>query len=493
MANVVHVAMDGLRDQVDELQALYRLTDSLYRAQSLDDVYTAALDAITLTLGCARASILLFDDAGIMRFVAWRGLSDSYRVAVDGHTPWKLGQTGAEAIFVRDIEETSEPQHLKDTIKAEGIRGLAFIPLESHGRVIGKFMTYYEVPHTFAEHERELAVTIARQVGFSVERAYGEAARQHAEEKLRESETRFRLMSENAPVMIWMCDERGACLHLNRMLRDFWGVDEDKIATFDWRAMVDAGDAPRIVSEIGSALAERRAVRATGRYRDAGGRLRVLETSAQPRFDRSGEFLGLIGINVDVTERELLLAELNHRVKNTLAVVQGIAYQTFKGVDDAARKAFDGRLVALSVAHRLLTETSWENASLEKLVADTMQIVASHAGRIHTSGPHVLLTPRHALAIGMALHELLTNAVKYGALSNDTGHVDLTWSVTTDADCKLRLVWSEQGGPMVFKPSRRGFGSLLLEQTLAGDLSGEVSTNYRPDGLVCTIEFSLRG
>ncbi len=172
--------------QIDELKGLYGLTDNLYRAQSLDDVYAAALDAITATLRCNRASILLFDNDAIMRFVAWRGLSDGYRTAVDGHTPWTLGQTEATAIFVSDIDATEEPESLKETIKKENIRGLGFIPLVSQGGVIGKFMTYYEAPHAFTPQEQNLAVTIARQVGFSVERARAATARQVAEQKLRE-------------------------------------------------------------------------------------------------------------------------------------------------------------------------------------------------------------------------------------------------------------------------------------------------------------------
>jgi two-component sensor histidine kinase len=213
----------------------------------------------------------------------------------------------------------------------------------------------------------------------------------------------------------------------------------------------------------------------------------------------------MIGINVDITEREeaeqarqqaerhreLLIAELNHRVKNTLAVVQGIAHQTFKGSDEKARKAFEGRLVALSMAHNLLTQANWENASLHQLVADSLQTAASQSSRIIKNGPNVLLPPRQALAIALALHELFTNAVKYGALSNDTGVIELTWTIRQNGSRHVDMEWRERGGPPVEKPARRGFGSVLLERTLAMDLNGDVKTEFGPQGLVCNISFEL--
>lgn len=185
-----------------EATALLRLTDRLYRAQTDDDVHEAALDAIVETLGCRRASILLFDEAGVMQFVACRGLSDEYRRAVTGHTPWKPGHRDPHPIFVSDIDDTDEPDWIKKVIKDENIRALAFIPLVVGGAAIGKFMTYHETPRSFSRHESDLAIMIARQVGFSIERARSEKARRTAEQELRESEERFRLMSEHAPVMI---------------------------------------------------------------------------------------------------------------------------------------------------------------------------------------------------------------------------------------------------------------------------------------------------
>lgn len=205
----------------------------------------------------------------------------------------------------------------------------------------------------------------------------------------------------------------------------------------------------------------------------------------------------MIGVNVDITERdeaekarELLVAELNHRVKNTLSIVQSIAHQTFRTSDtiSAARRAFEGRLVALALAHNLLTQTNWESASLEQLAVLTLDARGANAKRVAISGPNILLPPKEALSIAMALHELCTNAVKYGALSNETGRVTLHWLRTKGPHPRLSIAWHETGGPPVSPPSRRGFGSLLLERTLAQDLDGEVTTKFEPAGLTCCID-----
>jgi PAS domain S-box-containing protein len=613
--------------QSSDIEALYLLTDRLYRARSLNDVFDAALDAITGTLGCERASMLLFDETGVMRFVAWRGLSDHYRDELEGHTPWRPGERDPEPIFVEDIEQTNESDRVKRVILEEDIRALSFIPLVADGVVVGKFMAYYPHARAFAEQERDLAVTIARQVGFSLERARAEKARHAAEEGLRESEERFRLMSESAPVMIWMSDEHGRCLHLNKMLREFWGVREENLKTFDWRVTMHPQDVDDIGRKMFEALRERKSVTIRGRYLRSDGVYRVLETSARPRMSPRGEMLGMIGVNVDLTERaaaeaalreseqrfrgaveaapsgmimvdapgritmanrlaeklfgyesgemiglpienlvperyraahpghrqgymrsptarlmgaerdlfglrkdgsaipvelglspiqtadgpmtlaaivditarkaaesqrELLLAELSHRAKNTLAVVQAIANQTFQtGRDQAsAQKAFEGRLIALGIAHDLLINANWEHASFEELAASTLHS-QQYTSRVELSGPHVLLSPRQALSLSMAIHELFTNAWKHGALSIASGRVDLRWSFT-DGD-RLHIEWREQGGPAVSPPTRRGFGSVLLERILANDLGADVETQFGVDGLVCTIIVPLDG
>ncbi|HKN28733.1 MAG TPA: HWE histidine kinase domain-containing protein [Roseiarcus sp.] len=474
-----------------ELTSLYQFTERLHGAKSLDAVYSAALDAIGDALGCDRASVLLFDAAGVMRFVAWRGLSDAYRKAVDGHSPWRADARDAAPICVSDIDLADEPDSLKETIKAEGIRALAFIPLIADGRLIGKFMTYYPEAHAFSEGEMCLANTIARQLALAV-------VHQSAAEELRQSEERFRLMSEHAPVMIWMSDAQNHCLHLNRMLRDFWGIDEADIRTFDRQATIHPEDAERIGQSMMEAVNARAPVTVKGRFRSADGAYRVFHTNARPRFSAKGELLGMIGVNVDVTEREeaeaereLLIAELNHRVKNTLSVVQSIAHQTFRETETThdARQAFEGRLVALALAHNLLTQLNWERVSLEQIARVILKVTEDGSARIRVSGPAVLLPPKEALAITMALHELCTNAMKYGALSNKVGQVDVEWM--RSAGPRLKLAWRESGGPCVSPPRRRGFGSRLLERSLASDLDGEVQLAFEPSGLVCLIDAPL--
>ena len=181
----------AIAKRAEEQAALYQFTDKLYRAASLDDIYDAAFHAIAKALRCYRASILLFDELGVMRFVAWRGLSNAYRKAVEGHTPWKPGAPDPQPICLEDIDTADLPQSLKDVVRAEGIRALAFIPLVARGGVVGKFMTYYDAPRTFQQDELTLAVAIARQLSFSLDRVRIQEARDLAEAALRESQGRL--------------------------------------------------------------------------------------------------------------------------------------------------------------------------------------------------------------------------------------------------------------------------------------------------------------
>jgi len=160
----------SLLTRIDELAALYQLTDRLYRAQSLPDIFEAAMDAIFSVLGCRRSAILTFDDLGSMHFVAWRGLSERYRQAVQNHSPWRAEAQDMRPKFVAEIDSTDELEGLKAAMKVEGIRAFALIPLVAQGTVIGRFVAYYDTPHAFTHGETSLAITIARQLGFSLER-----------------------------------------------------------------------------------------------------------------------------------------------------------------------------------------------------------------------------------------------------------------------------------------------------------------------------------
>jgi PAS domain S-box-containing protein len=345
--------------------ALYRFTDKLFRAGCVDDVYEAALDAICRALECDRASILMFDHTGVMRFVAWRGLSEGYRRAVEGHSPWSRESKDPQPITIDDIGHAELDASLKATVNAEGIAALAFIPLIARGELVGKFMAYYPTPHVFTEGELDVAVTIARQLGFSVERMRAEEA------------------------------------------------------------------------------------------------------------------------------KELLLNESKHRIKNTLAAVQAIAGQTLRNTAPDEQRAFLARLHALGEAHDLLTAEDWDQAPLREMVSRSLKPFAPNRhDRIVVDGPSVAVPAQSSLMLTLCLHELATNAAKYGALSNGTGQLHVGWELLGNgSDRKVRLTWRETGGPPVVAPERKGFGSLLIEQSFAA--SGESCFEYRPDGLQCSLEIPL--
>ncbi len=294
----------SLTKRMRELVTLTQFTERLQAARHIEQVYEAALEAIRDALGGDRASVLLYDSAKIMRFVAWRELSEQYRKAVDGHSPWTPDVQNPEPIFVEDIDCADQPKSLKETLKSEGIRALSFIPLLAEGKLIGKFMTYYREPHRFSLEEVRLANSIAQQLAIGIDR-------HKAHKELQESESRFRLMVENAPVMIWMCGADGRCQHLNSILRAFWGVSEADLAEFDWQKTIHPSDAPEIGAKMVAALSDRTSATVRGRYLNADGQYRLLETHARPRFSVTGEFLGMIGVNADVTEQEFARGQIS--------------------------------------------------------------------------------------------------------------------------------------------------------------------------------------
>jgi two-component sensor histidine kinase len=217
---------------------------------------------------------------------------------------------------------------------------------------------------------------------------------------------------------------------------------------------------------------------------------------AAPLRDASGKVIGAVSAGLDITDRKrieehrlLLLNELNHRVKNTLATVQSIAAQSFRWArsDKSGRELFEARLLALSGAHDVLTNESWEGANLDEIVAKAIAPYrGGHANRFQLRGPPVRLAAKMALSISMALHELATNAVKYGALSTDKGWVSITWQTQSNGQ-ELHLEWLEADGPAVAPPSRKGFGSRLIERGLAQELGGSARIEYRTTGVWCEI------
>lgn len=500
----------SLARRIKEQDALYRLVNRLQRAQTPADTYEAALDAIVGALGCRRASILLFDGSGSMRFVAWRGLSDGYRKAVDGHSPWRPGEPDPQPVFVEDIDTADASESLKATVRAEGIRGLAFIPVVAQGVLIGKFMTYYDTPHAFDEHETHLSITIARQLGFSLERLRAEEARRIAEAELSEKSAQLDMIMETVPAIIWIAHDSQA----QRITGSRYGAEFLRLPT-DGNQSLTAPDGERpthfrVLKDGEELAAEELPVQRAARGEEVldeelevafdDGTSRWELANARPIRDGEGRPIGAVGAALDITERKeaeehrkLLIDELNHRVKNTLAIVQGLAQQTFRGegVSPVARNAFEGRLAALASAHNLLTRGNWEKAFLHEIADEAIGGCGPARSRISLDGPPVMLEPKQAGTIAMALHELCTNAMKYGALSNGTGTVAFAWRRSGGPDPRLRLVWRESGGPAVSPPKRRGFGSRMIEQALAQDLQGDVAMDFMPDGLVCTIDAPL--
>jgi PAS domain S-box-containing protein len=324
-------------------------------------------------------------------------------------------------------------------------------------------------------------------------------------EKLKLYDESFASVAEHAPAMLWRGDEHGKCVYLNRAQREFWGVSDDGVESFSWSSTLLPEDAEKVFGPFSQGMAAQKAFQCEGRYRRADGVIRILATSAEPRFDASGRFTGMIGVNRDVTEerqaqgdladsearRRLLMREMSHRMKNMLSTVISIASQTARSASsiEAFQTSFQARLRALSKSHDLLLRDASDSADLREILEAELRPYADSARALTLEGDPVGLSGRAALGFALVVHELATNAAKYGPFAA-SGSVDVVWR---DEDGAIVLHWRESGGAPVSAPVRQGFGSRLIAAVVKNDLGGVIETDFSSGGLVATLRFARQG
>ena len=325
-------------------------------------------------------------------------------------------------------------------------------------------------------------------------------AQSRAEAALRDNQTLLRTIIETTPGLIYAKDSQGRMLMANSAAAALIGkpwtevvgrTDREFLNDFAQGEIVMAND--RWVMETGQTqeLEER--------VSEPNGQVRVWLSIKTPMQDSDGTTIGLVGVSIDITERNrneerlrLMVNELNHRVKNTLATVQSITSQTLRGTDQAIRHTLEGRLQALAAVHDVLTRESWREASLHKVIEGALVPYGGTASaRFEIAGEPIRLQPRVAVALSLALHELATNANKYGALSTAQGQIAIRWNIVWDNEPRLHMVWSETGGPRVVPVKSRGFGMRLIERSLAQDLGGTAQLLFNTEGVICIVDTIL--
>jgi len=495
-------AAEALARRVAEQAALYEFTDRLFRATTRHEVYDAALDAIIRALGCSRAAILLFDPTGKMGFVAWRGLSQDYRDAVGTHSPWRPGDRDAVPIAIERSETAELTPELKAVLARERIEALAFIPLTVDGAVIGKFMTYYATPHRFDGAELELAVTIARQLGFRIERLHSDEKRAAAERALKSERELLGTIIDRAPVMVTIYNAETGRLQLNRQFERLvgWSVESADADGLLELAFPDPEYRARIAAFIETCGPDWMDMTMQTRYG------RPIETSwANYRLSDGTR----VGIGIEITDRKrleaqqaLLLGETSHRLRNLFAVASSVIDMSARNAQSPSElaEAAHDRLDALTRAHALshpgnhpgkLNHAEERDTTLRALVN---AILAPYAPADAVPpftwiGHDPLLGPDALSALALLLHEFATNAAKHGALTRAGGSIQIESGINVGA---LAFTWRETGGPAVVgPPATRGFGAYLAERVVNGQFGGRMTREWSATGLTIRLWLPL--
>ncbi|MGD9811951.1 MAG: sensor histidine kinase [Sphingobium sp.] len=319
--------------------------------------------------------------------------------------------------------------------------------------------------------------------------------------KLRDTEQRFQLLADNMSQFAWIAEADGPIYWYNKRWYDYTGTTIDQMKGWGWQAVHHPDHVDRVTKLFQQRLAAGEEWEDVFPLRSAEGEYRWFLSRAMPIRDESGKVLCWFGTNTDITEErrqrekiDLLMREIGHRSKNMFSMVQALARRTAPSDQAEFVARFEQRLQALAANQDLLISGNWTGAKIDDLVRTQLSYVDDLIGnRISASGPPLVLTPASAETIGMAMHELVTNAAKYGALSGNTGVVTISWSIEeSDGEQFFLLEWRESGGPPVSPPKQEGFGSTVVNRLPAMSLNAEVKSSFDEAGFSWSLRCKAR-
>ena len=462
-------------------------------------IKAAAAALLSESLGLGRAGFAEVDPSG-----GWVTVEDDWSHGDLGAFPgrYRLDDFGSEMAAdlrvgrvsrIDDVRTHPATAAFAEAYAGIGVGAMIAAPVVKQGRLMALLTGHVAEPRVWTDEEQAMLLELGERTWSAVQRARTEA-------NLRENEERLRLVQAAGGIGSFDWDMVTGRIHRSPEYLALQGLpgDATEVGTYtdDWLARVHPEDRARVLA----AFEEDRA--RTGPFdreyrivRPDTGETRWIHNRGRIDADAAGRPVRLLSVQTDITQRKrdearqrLLINELNHRVKNTLATIQSIASQTLRSAAsvEQARRDFEDRLLALSRTHDILTRRTWEGATAAEIVAAAAEPYGQDLW--DADGPNLHLPPQTALSIAMALHELGTNAAKYGALSVPEGRVEVRWVAR---DGGLLLTWRERGGPPVAPPTRQGFGSRLIERGLARELGGEVRLAFEPAGVACEITAPL--
>jgi PAS domain S-box-containing protein len=487
----------ALAGDAETMLRLQQISTLLIREGNNGALYGHVLDAAIGLMSAYKGSMQVFHpERGELELLVQRGFHPQLVarwewISHDYATTCAMALSAGRRVVVPDFEacEAMAGTADLDIFRRSDVRAAQSTPLTSRaGRLLGMITTYWRKPHHPAESELQALDVLARQAADLIERNEAEAA-------LRESREQFRWLAS----IVEFSDDAIVSQNLDGIITS-WNKGAERL--FGYLAEEVIGkpatillpperhhEEPVITESIrrGDHVDHYETVR---RHRH--GNLIDISLTVSPMRGEDGKIVGASKIARDITERKrseaqisVLAREAEHRAKNLLANVKAMIRLSQADTLGSFKEAIEGRIEALANVHSLFVQSRWTGAELGCLIRQELSPYSRDGEtRTRIDGPTVLLKPDHAQAIAVAMHELATNAAKYGALSGATGEVRVEW---LRADGQLMLRWTESGGPPVNPPTRKGFGTNVMETMIRGHVQGDVRLGWHADGLACEI------